>query len=133
MVQEYMPSVEGPGEVDLVFLDGAFSHAVRKKPFLRKGEGVVDRPWERMSWAGLTATSPSQVELADRTLGLVAARLGCSLAYGRVDLVDGRRGEPLVLEVEVVDPYLSLGSEPTAADRLARALMRSPDRSTPGP
>jgi|GEM_PF-56805 len=125
MVEEYLPSVEDRGEVDLVFFDGAFSHAVAKEPFLRKGEGVIERPWERMSYAGLTTPSPAQVAVADRALGFVAEHLGCRLAYGRVDLVDGHRGEPLVLEVELIDPYLSLDLEPAAAGRLARALMTS--------
>jgi hypothetical protein len=122
MVQDYLPSAEGSGEVDLVFFDGAFSHAVAKEPFLRKGEGVIERPWERMSWAGLTSPSLDQLVVADRTVRFVSEHLGCRPAFARVDLLAGHRGEPLLLEVELVDPYLSLDLEPEAAGRLARAL-----------
>jgi hypothetical protein len=60
--------------------------------------------------------------VAERTLRFVSEHLGSRLAYGRVDLVDGHRGERLLLEVEPVDPYLSFDLGPTAAGRLARAL-----------
>ncbi len=132
MVQDYLPSVEGPGDVDLVFFDGAFSQAVVKKPFLRKGEGVIERPWERMSWAGLTSPSLAQVALADRTDQFVSEPLGCRLTFARVDLMEGHRGGPLLLEVELVDPYLSLDIEPAAAGRLAGALMTLPGNAEPG-
>jgi hypothetical protein len=125
MVQEYVTSIDDEGEVDLVFLDGRFSHAVGKRPALRIGEGVVERPWERMSWAGLTAPSSGQREVAERTINSVAKRVGSLPAYGRVDLLGGRAGEPLILEVEVVDPYPSFDMEPVAARRLAEALLRA--------
>ncbi len=57
MVQEYITSIDAEGEADLVFLDGRFSHAVAKRPLLRAGEGVVERPWERMAWAGLVTAA----------------------------------------------------------------------------
>ncbi len=132
MVQDYLLGVESQGETDLIFFDGAFSHAVAKKAFLHRGEGVIERPWERMSWAGLTTPRPAQVDVAKRALGFISDRLGCRLTYARFDLVDGHDGEPLVLEVELVDPYLSLEREPRAAGRLALALMTSAGGGPPG-
>ena len=123
MVQEYVTSIDEEGEVDLIFLDGMFSHAVAKRPVLRVGEGVVERPWERMSWAGL-ASPARELTVAERTIEVVAQRVGSRPVYARVDLVNGRGGEPLLLEVEVVDPYLSLDMEPSAAGRLVAALLR---------
>jgi hypothetical protein len=123
MVQEYISHIEDEGETDLVFLGGVFSHAVRKKMPLVKGEGIVDRPWERMSWAGLVRPSPGQLRVAETTLAFVRDRLGCQLAYARVDLVNDPHDDPLVLEVELVDPYLSLDMERLAAKRLADALL----------
>jgi hypothetical protein len=130
MVQEYISRVDEEGETDLVFFDGVFSHAVRKSLVLRRDEGVVDRPWERMSWGGLVTPSPAQLQVAGRTIRFVADHLGCQLPYGRVDLVTGPEEGPLVLEVELIDPYLSLDMEPAAAERFAEALLRP---SLPGP
>ncbi|HXW79174.1 MAG TPA: hypothetical protein VEJ84_06725 [Acidimicrobiales bacterium] len=125
MVQEYLSGIDDEGEVDLVFFNGLFSHAVLKKPLLRAGEGVVDRPWERLSWAGLTRPSTRQLEVAVQTVSFISDRLGCPLVYARVDLVPGCGG-PLVLEVELIDPYLSLDLEPQAATRFVRALLGGP-------
>jgi hypothetical protein len=130
MVQEYISRVDEEGETDLIFFDGVFSHAVLKKLVLIRGEGVVDRPWERMSWDGLVTPSPAQLRVAGQAVAFVADHLRCPLPYGRIDLVAGPDGDPLVLEVEVIDPYLSLDMEPLAANRLAEALLRP---SLPGP
>jgi len=124
MVQEYVASIDDRGEVDLIFLDGTFSHAVAKMPVLRVGEGVVERPWERMAWAGLTSPSGGQRAVAERTMTIVAERVGSLPVDSRVDLVSGCAGEPLLLEVEVVDPNLSFDMEHSAAARLAKALLR---------
>ncbi len=124
MVQEYISRVDEEGETDLVFFDGVFSHAVQKSLVLRRGEGVIDRPWERTSWGGLVTPSPAQLRVAAQALAFVAEHLGCQLPYGRIDLVAGSGGDPLVLEVELIDPYLSLDIEPRAAKRLAEALLR---------
>jgi hypothetical protein len=123
MVQEYLAKIDKEGEVDLVYFDGSFSHAVSKKPALRTGEGVVDRPWERKTWAGLVVPSRDQLAVADMTIKVVAGQVGSVPVYGRVDLVTGRTGDPLVLEVELIDPYLSVDMEPSAAGRLAKALL----------
>ncbi len=124
MVQDYVSRVDDEGETDLVFFDRVFSHAVAKRFVLKRGEGVIDRPWERMSWAGLVRPSPAQLAVAAQTLAFVVDQLGYQLPYARIDLVAGPEGDPLVLEVELIDPYLSLDIEPLAAERFAGALVR---------
>lgn len=123
MVQEYLARIDEEGEANLVFFDGIFSHAVAKKPLLHVGDGLVDRPWERMAWAGLVAPSTNQLAAARLTMKIVEEQVGCVPVYGRVDLVSGRAGEPLVLEVELIDPYLSFDMQPAAATRLAKAVL----------
>ena len=125
MVQDYLPAIDIDGEVDLIFFAGEFSHAVRKKPALRAGEGVIDHAWERMAWSGLTAPSRRQLQVAKLTAGFVSERYGRPPAYARVDLIDGVGGDPLVLEMELIDPYLSLDMDVAAAASLAGALLRS--------
>jgi len=123
MVQPYLPAVEDPGEISLVYLGGVFSHAVRKGPVLEAGAGVVERPWERMVYLGRDEPSPSEMTAAARVQATLEHRFG-PLVYSRVDLVSDPDGQPVVIEVELVDPYLSLTMEPGAADRLAGALQR---------
>lgn len=125
MVQEYMESIERDGELDLVFIDGEFSHAVHKKPALRLGEGIVDRPWERMAWSGVATPNSEQFSVALESMRIVSEILGEVPTYGRVDLVGGPEGDPLVLEIELIDPYLSLDMVPEAASRLADSILRT--------
>ncbi|WP_327129937.1 hypothetical protein [Streptomyces sp. NBC_01727] len=44
------------------------------------------------------------------------------LLYGRIDLVRGNEGEPLVLEAELCEPSLSLPFAETGARRFAEAM-----------
>jgi hypothetical protein len=123
MVQEYLAAIDGEGEVDLIFFRGTFSHAVVKRPALRTGEGIVGRPWERMERTGLAIPSSEQLKVAEQTMGVISDLLEQRPVYGRVDLVTGPVGDPLVLEVELIDPYLSLDMDPGAAGRLVNALI----------
>ena len=125
MVQEYMESIDHDGELNLVFIDGEFSHAVHKKPALRLGEGVIDRPWERMAWSGVATPDPEQFSVAKKSMRIVSEILGEVPPYGRVDLIGGPEGDPLVLEIELIDPYLSLDMVPEAASRLADSVLRT--------
>jgi hypothetical protein len=56
-------------------------------------------------------------------MGAVRQRVGVDPVYGRVDLIRGPHGRPLVLELELIDPYLSLDLDPDGAARLARAVL----------
>jgi len=48
---------------------------------------------------------------------------GRTLLYGRVDLIDDPSGNPVVIEVELIDPQLSLRDAPESADLLASAIV----------
>lgn len=122
MVQPYVPSVVSPGELSLVFVGGRCTHAVRKGAVLEVGAGVRERPWERMTFLGLSEPTTSQAAVAEATLALVHQRFGQTLTYARVDLIDGLGDEPQVLEVELIDPNLSLSLVPAATTALATAL-----------
>lgn len=123
MVQEYLPSIDRDGEVDLVFIDGFFSHAVHKLPALHLGEGVVDEPWTRMAWSGVILPNQEQLAVAETAMSVVHERFHRRLTYGRVDLVNDHHGDPAVLEVELIDPNLSLDLAPRAAHSLASAVL----------
>lgn len=70
MVQPYRSAVDDEGEIDLVFIDGEFSHAVRKDSLLHLGEGVVEKLWTRLAWSGATEPSGEQLSVADKTIAL---------------------------------------------------------------
>jgi glutathione synthase/RimK-type ligase-like ATP-grasp enzyme len=120
MVQPYLSSVDETAETALVFLGGEFSHAMRKGPLLELGQGLEQdlfRPEE------MSPREPSarQLELGRAVVGELSERIGVPL-YARVDLLDSDAGEPLVLELELIEPSLFLDFHPPAAERLVALL-----------
>jgi len=119
MAQPYLAAVEGTGETAVVHLDGALSHVVRKGPMLVPGLATVAGLFVEEDIRPAEAT---EAELAVAERALAAAPAGEPLLYGRVDLLPGEHGEPVVLEVELVEPSLFLAHDPAAAGRLAAAI-----------
>ena len=77
---------------------------------------------QRMGWLGLAEPTAAERSLGDDTAAVIAARFG-DLVYGRVDIVALAGGEPALLEVELIDPNLSLCDFPEAAVTLAAAVV----------
>jgi glutathione synthase/RimK-type ligase-like ATP-grasp enzyme len=119
MVQPFLPVFETDGEISHVFIDGAFSHAVRKRP--RPGDFRVQE--EHGGTAERTEASDDLVRQAARAL---AAAPEATL-YARVDgiVISGRL---VVTELELVEPRLYFGWHEGAADRFADRLLASIDR-----
>jgi hypothetical protein len=111
LVQAYLPAVEGYGERALVWIDGALTHAVRKAP---RFEGDAEHV------SGPLPISAAEAALAERVL----ASLELPKLYARVDVAPGLDGEPLLMELELVEPSLFFGASPDALERLVRALER---------
>jgi hypothetical protein len=123
MVQPYLQAIDADGEVDVVHFNGTFSHAVKKRPALHVGRALVQNPWEQMAWEGIVTATVAEMDVARGVLDIVRQRFGRCPVYSRVDLINGPRGAPTVLEVELIDPYLSLDMEPGAATRLAKSVI----------
>jgi glutathione synthase/RimK-type ligase-like ATP-grasp enzyme len=120
MVQPYEPAVDREGETGLVFLGGAFSHAIHKEPMIRRGIGPLDDLIDNQVVTAGTAT-PAQLDVARRALAAAERALGPT-AYARVDLVRRADGQPVLLELELLDPALFFVTDPAAATRFARVL-----------
>jgi hypothetical protein len=116
LLQPYLEEVESSGERSLVFLDGFFSHAVRRKAALNPAATLVDGD----------PVEPTPGEHASARAAIQA--IGAPVMYARVDLVTTRDGIPRVMELELVEPSLYLGSHPPAAARLAGLIARGLSR-----
>jgi glutathione synthase/RimK-type ligase-like ATP-grasp enzyme len=116
MVQPHVDGVETAGEIALIFLGGAYSHAVRKRVALRHGE--PDAP-ELYLEEAVASAEPSAADLEVARAALAAAPFE-GLLYARVDLVHDP--DPLVLELELAEPSLYLGFSEGAAERLAQQI-----------
>lgn len=118
MVQPYLCRVE-EGERALVFLAGAFSHAIRKGPVLTE-PGVVDN--DRVAHPDVTPYRPTAAELGVARAALAAVPEPGPLLFARVDLALDDAGEPVVMELELIEPNLFLQSDPQALGRLVEAV-----------
>jgi glutathione synthase/RimK-type ligase-like ATP-grasp enzyme len=123
MVQPYVASVDERGETALLFLGGRFSHAMRKGPLLVAGQGLETGLF-RPETMDPRDPSPAELAAAERALDAVPGGRE-RLLYARVDLVEVGGGDPLVLELELVEPSLFLAYDSGAAERLAELAVEA--------
>jgi len=125
LVQPMLASVARDGEWPMVFFGGTFSHAACKRVNLPRA-GAIDSLFAAEQNTAHVATA-EQIGAATAAVDAVSRRLGTP-TYARVDLVRDDDGRYRVLEVELVEPSLFLPfADAAAVDRLAEALVRSPD------
>lgn len=120
MAQPYLSAVEDRGETALVFIDGRFSHALRKGPMLMPGLELVGGLYVEEDIRATEATAPERA-VADAALAAIPGGPQ-NLLYARVDLIPDDRGRPVVLELELVEPSLFLAHADGAAERLVDAI-----------
>jgi hypothetical protein len=112
LVQQYLPAVQDHGERALVSIEGELTHAVRKSP---RWEGED----ESVS-AGAMPISDAEAALARRALAAVDG----GLLYARIDMAPGPDGEPVVMELELVEPSLFFPQGPRALELFVDGIRR---------
>jgi glutathione synthase/RimK-type ligase-like ATP-grasp enzyme len=114
MVQPFAPEIVDEGEWSFLFFGGRFSHVVVKTPAARDF-----RVQPKFGGTFRAVTPPPHL----RTQAEVILRLLPTVPlYARIDGI--RRGDQLLLmEVEVIEPYLYLPADPAAAARYVAALV----------
>jgi glutathione synthase/RimK-type ligase-like ATP-grasp enzyme len=125
LLQPYLPSVDRAGETALIYIDGKFSHAIRKGPLLPPGAAATAALFAPED-ISVRAAGADEREVGERVLG--ALPFG-TLLYARVDLIRAEGGEPRLLELELTEPSLFFAHAPGSAERLVRStLSRLPAR-----
>jgi len=122
LLQPYLDRVDDYGETALIFFDGQYSHAIRKGPLLRRGEGPT-RALFAEEHITPRAASSAELDVARRTLA--AMPFAQPLLYARVDLIHDAAGAPCVLELELAEPSLFFAHAPGSAQRFAEALAQT--------
>ena len=119
LLQPYLGRVDAHGETALIFFAGTFSHAIRKGPLLKRGEGPTRALF---ATEHITARTPSADEIAVAERTLRAMPFG-ELLYARVDLIHDDDGTPRVLELELTEPSLFFAHASGSANRFAQAII----------
>jgi hypothetical protein len=124
LVQPYVADIDQHGETALIYLAGAFSHAIRKGAMLPddtthelNDPGAV---FVEETVAARTA-SAAEVAVGDQAVAYVCERFGIVPLYARVDVLPAPSG-PVVIELELIEPSLFLGHGGDAVDRFAACL-----------
>ena len=116
LLQPFIASVPERGELSLTYVEGEFTHAVRKK-------APADDFRVHDDYGGsVTPEAPTKAQIETGLRALEA--VGEPTLYARVDLVDGPSGEPLIMEFELVEPELFCRFSPEAVGRLVKAIDR---------
>jgi hypothetical protein len=129
MIQPYQGSVDLAGETAVVCIDGEPAHALRKGPVLRpdeiapvRGEGAAEVMYDPEL---VVRTDATEAELANARaiVGWIAERFAYLPLYARVDTVAAGAGEPVLLELEVIEPSFYLAQVPATTALVADAFI----------
>lgn len=141
MIQPYVTGIDTEGERALQFFGGRLLHAARKRAVLAPGTPYDTK---KVAHPGLEVWTPTPAELAVAERALAAVPLavrdgalpgargdgpaGPGLLYARVDLVTGEDGEPVVMELELVEPHLFLSLHPASVPRVVAEVLTAARR-----
>lgn len=114
LVQPFLPEIVSDGELSILFFDGMYSHAVRKRP--KPGEYRV-----QFQFGGTGESVEVEPALVEQARACVLASPSLPV-YARVDGVV-KEGQFLLMELEVFEPLMFLASHPEAPGRFARAVQ----------
>ncbi len=121
LIQPFFPTVIDPGEHSLVFIDGTFTHAIRRQPALGADLSTRPVPSQKAPLVPqLFVPQEEEIHFAQKVL----ARLSSPILYARVDLVCDENEHLHLMEVELVEPGLWLALAPSAVERFADAIAQ---------
>lgn len=116
MVQPFLPMIQKEGEMSFIFIDGEFCHALVKRA--QPGDYRI-----QSSYGGREEKiTPSAEDLA--AARAIIGTLDEPPLYGRVDMLRGAEGGLLLMELEVIEPYLYPVEGPELGPRLAAGVAR---------
>ncbi len=122
LIQPFINSVSTEGEYSFLYFGGSFSHALNKRP--KDGDYRV-----QSIYGGLEkAYTPTNQERAQARAVLDV--LDFTPLYARVDFLRGNDRRLLLIELELIEPYLYLpyaegeGGDNKGAQKLAKALAK---------
>jgi hypothetical protein len=116
MVQPFLPMIQQEGELSFIFIDGEFCHALIKRA--QPGDYRIQSTYGGRE----EKIAPSADDLA--AARAIIGALDAPPLYGRVDMLRGADGGLLLMELEVIEPYLYPVEGPELGERLAAGVAR---------
>lgn len=116
MVQPFVPAIQTEGEYSFIYIGGEFCHALVKRAV--PGDYRIQSKYGGKE----TPVVPPTDDLADAAA--IVAMLDEAPLYGRVDMVRGDDGRLVLMELEVIEPYLYPVEGPRLGEMIAEAVIR---------
>ncbi|MFM2607274.1 hypothetical protein AAFX30_06535 [Vibrio chagasii] len=122
IIQPYLHTIEEHGETNMIYFNNTYSHAIKKEALLSQ-HGETKTP--DMEYRKIKDASDEEKALAIRILSLAQSNLGLNepLLYARLDFIEDKNGQPLLLELEITEPSLSLPLAPECTDMLVQSII----------
>jgi len=117
MVQPFLPAIEEEGELSFVFIAGELSHALRKRA--AKGDYRI-----QSLYGGVESRHEPNAEEVAAARAVLASIPFATPLYARIDMLRGDNGL-LLMEAELIEPYLYPEQGERVGEHLARALARN--------
>jgi len=121
MVQPFLPAIAEEGELSFIFIDGELSHALVKRP--ASGDYRIQSLYGGVE----TAFEPDAGQTAAASAILDALPFETPL-YARIDMLRAQDNRLMVMEAEMIEPYLYPVQGPQLGERLARGIGKRLDR-----
>lgn len=116
MAQPFLPMIQKEGELSFIFIDGEFCHALIKRA--QPGDYRIQSTYGGRE----EVLHPTTEDLA--AARAILGALDEMPLYGRVDMLRGDDGGLLLMELEVIEPYLYPKEGPELGERMAAAVAR---------
>jgi glutathione synthase/RimK-type ligase-like ATP-grasp enzyme len=117
MIQPFLTSIQGEGELSFIFVGGELSHALTKQA--QPGEYRI-----QSNFGGIeTKIEPAPKDRAAAEGIMAALPFAAPPLYARIDMVRLDDGALAVIEAELIEPYLYPLQGPDFGVRLAEAVL----------
>jgi glutathione synthase/RimK-type ligase-like ATP-grasp enzyme len=117
LIQQFIPEIQAHGEISFIYIDGAYSHAVLKRP------AADDFRVQQEHGGSAELFHPLPALLAQANQIAAAVPQVRESLYCRIDAV-ARDIKLVLMELELIEPELFLGLAEGAAERFAKAIVR---------
>ncbi|WP_394731148.1 RimK family alpha-L-glutamate ligase [Altererythrobacter sp. GH1-8] len=117
MLQPFLPAIQSEGEYSFIFIDGAPSHVLNKRA------AVGDYRIQSLYGGTEVAADPTQDDITAAQYAYDSLPFPSPL-YARIDMVRGPEGNLLLIEAELIEPYLYPEQGPELGVRLANGIAK---------
>lgn len=114
MVQPFLSKIQEEGEYSFIFIDGTFSHALLKQA--KSGDYRIQSSYG--GWETKVSPNAQDLDQAQAILQLMED----TPFYARVDMIRGEDENLLLMELELIEPYLYPKEGPELGSIMAKAL-----------